>query len=149
MAGRDPQPSADPGALAHHYDHALCAPVAGSSGVGITLLTSLQQIGYGVCAWLACMYAINDCIGFAEVDMASITIRNLDDDLKAQLRIVAASHGRSMEEEARTILRQALARQEKRGGLGSRIHSRFAAVGGVDLALPERKDKARAASFDE
>jgi len=48
--------------------------------------------------------------------MASITIRNLDDDLKAQLRVVAASHGRSMEEEARTILRLALSRQEKSGG---------------------------------
>lgn len=81
--------------------------------------------------------------------MASITIRNLDDDLKAQLRVVAASHGRSMEEEARMIIRQALSRQEKRGGLGSRIHARFAAVGGVDLAIPERKDKPRAASFDE
>lgn len=84
-----------------------------------------------------------------EGDMASITIRNLDDDLKAQLRVVAASHGRSMEEEVRMIIRQALSRQEKRGGLGSRIHARFAAVGGADLALPERKDKARAASFDE
>lgn len=81
--------------------------------------------------------------------MASITIRNLDDDLKAKLRVLAASHGRSMEEEARIIIRQALSRQEKRGGLGTRIHSRFASVGGVDLALPERKDKARAASFDE
>jgi len=84
-----------------------------------------------------------------EGDMASITIRNLDDDLKAQLRVVAASHGRSMEEEARVIIRQALSRQDKQGGLGSRIHSRFAAVGGADLELPERKDKARAASFDE
>jgi len=84
-----------------------------------------------------------------EATMAAITIRNLDDDLKAQLRIVAASHGRSMEEEARVIIRQALSRQGKRGGLGSRIHSRFAAVGGADLELPERKDKARAASFDE
>jgi plasmid stability protein len=83
-----------------------------------------------------------------EVAMAAITIRNLDDDLKAQLRIVAASHGRSMEEEVRFIIRQALSRQEKRGGLGSRIHSRFAAVGGADLELPERKTKARAASFD-
>lgn len=81
--------------------------------------------------------------------MASITIRNLDDDLKAQLRIVAASHGRSMEEEARVIIRQALSRQESQGGLGSRIHARFAAAGGVDLQLPERNNKARASSFDE
>lgn len=85
----------------------------------------------------------------SEGDTASITIRNLDDGLKAQLRVVAASHGRSMEEELRVIIRQALSHQEKRGGLGSRIHARFAAVGGVDLLEPERKDKARAASLDE
>jgi antitoxin FitA len=33
-------------------------------------------------------------------------------------------------------------------GLGSRIHARFAAVGGVDLGSPERTDAPRAASFD-
>lgn len=81
--------------------------------------------------------------------MASITIRNLDDELKAQLRVVAARHGRSMEEEARVILRQVLARHRKHGGLGSRIHSRFAAVGGADLDLPALTDKARAEIFDE
>jgi len=37
--------------------------------------------------------------------MASITIRNLDDDVKHRLRVRAAEHGRSMEEEARDILR--------------------------------------------
>jgi phosphopantothenoylcysteine decarboxylase/phosphopantothenate--cysteine ligase len=36
--------------------------------------------------------------------MASITIRRLDDDLKTRLRMRAARHGRSMEDEARTIL---------------------------------------------
>lgn len=81
--------------------------------------------------------------------MASITIRNLDDDLKAQLRIVAASHGRSMEEEARVIIRHALLKSDQQGGLGSRIRARFAAMGGADLDIPARKDKARAASFDE
>ena len=39
--------------------------------------------------------------------MASITIRNLDDDIKQRLRVRAAEHGRSMEEEAREILREA------------------------------------------
>ena len=39
--------------------------------------------------------------------MASITIRNLDESVKARLRIRAAQHGRSMEEEARHILRDA------------------------------------------
>ena len=37
--------------------------------------------------------------------MASITVRNLDDGLKRRLRIRAAENGRSMEQEAREILR--------------------------------------------
>jgi len=44
--------------------------------------------------------------------MASITIRQLDDDLKQRLRLRAARHGRSMEDEARTILRAAAALDE-------------------------------------
>lgn len=80
--------------------------------------------------------------------MASITIRNLDDDLKAELRLAAARHGHSMEEEVRTILRRALAPQEERG-LGSRIRQRFAAEGGAELELPSRKDWPRAAEFEE
>ena len=40
--------------------------------------------------------------------MASITIRNLDDDVKTRLRVRAAEHSRSMEEEARIILREAV-----------------------------------------
>lgn len=71
--------------------------------------------------------------------MASITIRNLDADLKTRLKSRAASHGRSMAEEARVIIRDALTQQNKPGGLGSRIHARFAAIGGVDLELPSRQ----------
>jgi plasmid stability protein len=41
--------------------------------------------------------------------VASITIRDLDDSVKRKLRVRAAQHGRSMEEEARNILRTALA----------------------------------------
>ena len=40
--------------------------------------------------------------------MATLTIRSLDDHTKAQLRIQAARHGRSMEEEVRRILRSAI-----------------------------------------
>ena len=36
--------------------------------------------------------------------MASITIRSLDDEVKRRLRVRAAEHGRSMEEEVREIL---------------------------------------------
>ena len=46
--------------------------------------------------------------------MASITIRNLDDGVKTRLRIRAAEHGRSMEEEARVILRMRSRRRPAR-----------------------------------
>lgn len=65
--------------------------------------------------------------------MASLTIRNIDESLKTSLRLCAASHGHSMEEEAKQILRQALLHGTPSFGLGSRIAQRFAAVGGVDL----------------
>jgi plasmid stability protein len=70
--------------------------------------------------------------------MASITIRNLDDDIKRRLRIRAAEHGRSMEEEARDILRQVVGQPSGPRNLGQAIHARFAAVGGVDLSPPQR-----------
>ena len=40
--------------------------------------------------------------------MASITIRYLDEEVKTRLRVRAAEHHRSMEEEARLILRDAV-----------------------------------------
>ncbi|RON37771.1 FitA-like ribbon-helix-helix domain-containing protein [Pseudomonas frederiksbergensis] len=76
--------------------------------------------------------------------MASITIRNLDDQITEQLRIAAAHHGHSMEEEARLILETALAAVDCAGGLGSRIHDRFGASG-CELNLPSREEKATAA----
>lgn len=72
--------------------------------------------------------------------MASMTIRNLDDSLKKRLRVRAAEHGNSMEEEAREILRETLSREEpETGGLAQRINGRFARIGGVELTLPERE----------
>ena len=82
--------------------------------------------------------------------MATLTIRNLDESTKTQLRIQAARHGRSMEEEARTILRTAIeARQPVAGskGLGRRIHEHFAQLGGVELELPERSSLPIPAQF--
>lgn len=84
--------------------------------------------------------------------MASLTIRNLDDATKAQLRLQAARHGHSMEEEARTILRQAVLPQpagSESPGLGSRIQAHFAALGGVELELPARASSAEATAFPE
>lgn len=71
--------------------------------------------------------------------MASITIRNLDDGLKRRLRVRAAEHGRSMEEEVREILRQTVGKPVTPENLGEAIHRRFAALGGVDLELPSRE----------
>ena len=69
--------------------------------------------------------------------MATITIRNLDDDLKHQLRIRAAEHGRSMEGEVRDILRRALPPVEVpapvKRDLGKEMIAHFAHLGGVDL----------------
>jgi len=80
--------------------------------------------------------------------MSTLTIRNIEPAIKDKLRMVAAAHDRSMEEEVRTILRNALAQPAAPGGLGSRIHARFAALGGVDLDLPARTDAAGAATFE-
>ncbi|MDQ3036741.1 MAG: plasmid stabilization protein [Myxococcota bacterium] len=72
--------------------------------------------------------------------MASITIRDLDPELKARLRVRAARHGRAMEEEVRAILRSALAEADATPGrLGATIRARFRELGGVDLAIPERE----------
>jgi plasmid stability protein len=72
-----------------------------------------------------------------EVHMASLTIRNLDDGLKSTLRMQAARHGHSMEEEVRSILRQALSRPAPDTGLGQRLASRFQAVA-TELPIPAR-----------
>ena len=68
--------------------------------------------------------------------MASLIIRNLDDELMAKLRFQVAAHGNSMQEEVRCILRSALAGTPSVKGLGSRISQRAQAVGGGDLELP-------------
>ena len=71
--------------------------------------------------------------------MATITIRNLDDELKRRLRIQAAEHGRSMEEEARNMLRQALpAEQKPATGFATAFSALFRKHGGVDLTFPVR-----------
>lgn len=71
--------------------------------------------------------------------MASMTIRNLNDRVKKRLRIRAAEHGRSMEDEAREILTSALAEERARkGNVYDAIRSRFEPLGGVELSAPER-----------
>jgi len=81
--------------------------------------------------------------------MSTLTIRNLESGVKEKLRLAAAAHGRSMEEEVRTILRNAVTTPGPAGGLGSRIHARFAALGGIELTLPERSEMPRLAAFPD
>ncbi len=84
--------------------------------------------------------------------MATMTIRNLDDDLKTLLRLQAARHGQSMEEEARRILRSALAgRVEDDSGalLYAAIRARVEPLGGVELELPPRELQRDPPDFSE
>jgi plasmid stability protein len=70
--------------------------------------------------------------------MASITIRRFE-SVKKRLRLRAARHGRSMEDEARRILRAALADQEAGvPNLAHAIRRRFEPLGGLELELPPR-----------
>ena len=81
--------------------------------------------------------------------MASITIRNLDDDVKTRLRLRAAGHGRSMEEEARLILAHAVEREAAPPkGLGTAIHELFKPFGGVELEMPPREPMSEPPRFD-
>jgi plasmid stability protein len=72
--------------------------------------------------------------------MASLTIRNLEEALKSRLRVQAATHGRSMEEEARALLRAALSLEgHGASGLGSAVNALFRPVGGLDIFIPPRE----------
>ncbi len=81
--------------------------------------------------------------------MASITVRNLDDGLKRRLRIRAAENGRSMEEEARGILRTALDEEAAPArNLGTALHELFKPFGGVELEIPPRDPMREVPRFD-
>ena len=74
--------------------------------------------------------------------MASLTVRKIDEKVKAKLRVRAALRGHSMEEEVREILASALAENEDRPpeNLYTAIRRRMADAGidGVDLPEPDR-----------
>ena len=71
--------------------------------------------------------------------MTSITIRNLDENLKRRLRLRAAERNHSMEEEARDILRCALAVEPRPAtNWVDQFRADVEAIGGVELELPPR-----------
>lgn len=71
--------------------------------------------------------------------MASITIRNLEDNLKHRLRVRAAERGHSMEEEARDILRQVVGEDAPPRNLAAAIRARVGPLGGIEHDLPARE----------
>lgn len=82
------------------------------------------------------------------MDMASILVRQLDESIKARLKSRASRHGRSMEEEARAILKEALSTADERSpNIADEIHRRFAALGGIDLPEVPREPIRRPPDF--
>jgi len=82
--------------------------------------------------------------------MAALTIRQLDQKTKTRLRVRAAHHGRSMEEEAREILRSALTTSSRtNGNLAEAIRRRFASFGGIEISLLQRDAVRKAPGFEE
>ena len=81
--------------------------------------------------------------------MAQLVVRNIEEAVKSRLRRRAARRGRSMEEEVRDILRDAVKEEEtSAGGLGTAISSRFRKLG-LNFDIPElRGHKVRPVSFD-
>jgi plasmid stability protein len=72
--------------------------------------------------------------------MASITIRNLEPSLKSRLRVRAAQNGRSMEEEARALLREVLTKEASPPtNLLDVIRRRFQQAGPIELTIPARE----------
>lgn len=69
--------------------------------------------------------------------MANLSVRNIDEQTVANLRVRAARHGVSMEEEVRQILRNAAATPDRLGDLAVRLFS--PAYGDKELTLPERQ----------
>ena len=82
--------------------------------------------------------------------MASLNIRQLEPTVKEQLRLRAAHNGRSMEAEARAILKEALAVRKAESGasLVESIRRRFGPLGGVELELPPRGPGREPPSFE-
>ena len=112
----------------------MCVSVAGLAWARLSFCRGLN-IGYVDAKQMRDYNASIDSI--LELQMATITIRNIDDTVKANLRIQAAQHGHSMEEEARQILAQALqtsAAAKPTLALGTRLRQHFTGVGEIAIA---------------
>lgn len=79
--------------------------------------------------------------------MAALSIRGLNDQVRARLRVRAARHGRSMEAEVRAILASAVSEPDTTDGLFTTLLDRLADVGGGELEVPQRATTPRAADL--
>lgn len=68
--------------------------------------------------------------------MANLSIRKLDDNIYAQLQVLAEKHGISMEEEARQIISQAVVAPKRVGDVFKKY---FGAKNGVNLKMPRHR----------
>ena len=80
--------------------------------------------------------------------MASLTVRNLDDEVKTRIRVRAAQKGHSMEEEVRVILGEAVQHRQDTRNLAEIARFYFGPENGVDLELPPRDPAPEPPSFD-
>ncbi len=69
--------------------------------------------------------------------MPSISVRKIDEETLGRLRIQAAKHGHSMEEEVRQIIKRSVSTPEQLGDLAIKLFS--AAYNGDELHIPERE----------
>ncbi|GFN47203.1 FitA-like ribbon-helix-helix domain-containing protein [Candidatus Regiella insecticola] len=79
--------------------------------------------------------------------MASITVRNIKEEIHRALRVKSATHGRSTEAEIRIILENAV-RSSGRIKLGSLLAEIGREVGGVDLEIERDKTPTEPMSFE-
>ena len=82
--------------------------------------------------------------------MSSITVRNLDESVKSSLRVRAARHGWSMEQEVRQILQQTVApEQAGQINFAERVNRRFASLKVDSLPIPARQIARTPPEFDK
>lgn len=80
--------------------------------------------------------------------MAALTIRNLDESIKSAIRVRAAQHGVSMEEEARRLLREAVSQSNHPTPMGQRLLARFSETASEEFRVPERHRPRAAPEWD-
>ncbi len=82
--------------------------------------------------------------------MVALTIRNIDPELKRQIKKLAAAHDRSMEAEAHELLKRATQSTPPQRNVGKSIRDRVARYGGLELDIPPRTEMPRELpDFDE